>query len=84
MKTKPFPEGEPDTTTNPYIVKIITDRDGTDEGENTEDIILIRELTPLEEKRLMKSETPGEVRELLENIRNINAVTEYEVDLRTR
>lgn len=83
---EPFPAGNRDDTVhsgNPHLVKILTDCPGTDESCNIEWIILNRPLTGEEIKRLNRSKTPDEVRDLLYEVKNINDPTVHELDFTT-
>lgn len=68
---------------SPYIptyIEIITERPGTDEGENVELIFLRRELTEYESGRLLYAKSPEEVRYLASDITPLAEPVVYEVD----
>ena len=79
-----FPDTNCTENCQPIIVKILEDCAGTDESCDITDILICRELTPEEEKRLGEAKTREEAEDLVNLIKNINEPIEYEIDLRTR
>jgi hypothetical protein len=70
-------------TYSPILVKIITNCAGTDECQDIEWIFLCRELSFEEESELMKLKEPSDIRDIVDNIKEINEPTIYEIDLTT-